>query len=211
MDTNDNNNHILSIALRMCDVLYDEKVQLNGHRSLLGSIHLQLKKETESSVNKTVLESFRSKGKTKRRLSHHQICQGASQYALQFHLLEGYSSTTSKKLGCLLWNDMNNVRYFNVDHDMIYNDSIDKLSSKGDVLMRMCRYHHLRVDYGILKTMTTEFGKKNNIKVKARTFWACYKDALRYVSVDTKTISEDMINYCLKKWNEEQNVNLFSV
>lgn len=205
------NDKTLSIALRMCDVLYDEKVKPNGHRTLLGIIHLQLKNDTIDSVNKNILDNFRSKGKFKRKLSHHQICQGASQYALQFYLLEGYSIETSKKLGSLTWNELNGVRYFNVDHNLKYDEKKEKLSSNCNILIKVCRYHHMRVNYDVLKTLTIEYGKKSNRKIKNQTFWGCYKDALMHIPYDAKTITEDMIIECLKRWNKEKNIQLFSV
>lgn len=192
----------------MCDTMYDEKVKSNGYRSVLGAIHLEIKKEYP--VNETVLSQLVCKGKYKRKLSHHQICQGASQYALQFHLFEGYSIFTSKKMGCLTWNNLNNVRYFDLDHNLEYTKQ-DKLPSKSGALMKMCRLYHLQIDYEKLKTLTTSFGKKNNIKEKKQTYWACFKEALQQIPKDTTDITEDLVTECLRKWNKEKNIDLFNV
>lgn len=200
---------ILSLAIQMCDVLYDEKVKPNGYRSLLGSIHLEMKKEHP--VNETVLNQLVCKGKQKRKLSHHQICQGASQYALQFHLYEGYSIITSKKLGCLVWNDLNDVRYFDIDHNLVYDKKLDRLSSKSSIIMKICRNQHLKVDYNNLKTITTSFGKKTSMKEKRQTYWACFKEALQYIPMNLTEISEDIVTECLRRWNREKNIELFSV
>ena len=199
---------VLSVAIRMCDTMYDEKVKHNGYRSLLGTMHLDMKKEYP--VNEAVLNRLVCKGKCKRKLSHHQICQGASQYALQFYLFEGYSIFTSKKMGCLVWNNLNNVRYFDLDDDLDYTKQ-DKLSSKSSVLMKMCRLQHLVVDYEKLKTLTALFGKKNNLKEKKQTYWACFKEAMRHIPKDTTDITEDLVTECLRKWNREKNIDLFNV
>lgn len=199
---------VLSVAIRMCDSMYDEKVKPNGYRSLLGTIHLEMKKEYP--INETVLNQLVCKGKCKRKLSHHQICQGASQYALQFHLFEGYSISTSKKMGCLTWNNLNDVRYFDLDHDLEYTKQ-DKLSSKSGVLMKMCRLQHLQIDYEKLKTLTALFGKKNNIKEKKQTYWACFKEALQHIPKDITDITEDLVTECLRKWNKGKNIELFIV
>lgn len=195
---------LISIALKMYDVIYSSKKESYSYKRFFGKIHLQIKNETKDTVNINALNN------NIKYISHHHICFCASHYAIKYYFFEGYALETSLQLGCKTWNEMNDSSYFTLDlHDTSYVTVKKDNDKKENLISTVCREQHLLVDQDILKQQTKIIIKKNIEYIKRKTYWECFKEAMICIPKKNETITRDIIYKYLQKWNDENNVKLF--
>lgn len=191
-----------TIHLDLC-----EKYREITYRKMLGEVHLKIK---EQHVNSDLLKTKKCKGKQNRKLSHHQICQGASCYAMKFHILEGYTIDYAIIKACLMWNMVNECDYFTCTLPKKKNNILCDYVDNTDVIGKMCRIHHRKANLELLKGITYASKSCKNVKLRPKTYWMCFQEALQYLSKDD-LVTMASIKECLRTWNEDNNIELFNL
>lgn len=173
------------------------------YKQYIGKIHKEIKEKYLSSCNHDELKILICKGKNKNRtVTAHQAAQGASIYAVQYHFKEAYTMDIAIIKGCILWNNMNDCKFFTCKIPKSQEKPICKEMKTNDkelyILQKMCRKHHRIVNTKLIKEMGNEL------------FWSYFENAIKQIP-KTKLITENVVETYLKKWNEEQGVSLFKV
>lgn len=195
----------------MVDDLYldlCEKYSKQTYKKVLGEVHLKIKELHGKNANHSLLSNIPCKGKQNRKMTNHQICQGASAYAMKFHILEGYKMEYAMIKGCLMWNRVNECDYFTCTLPKKKNDILCDYSDDSDIIEKMCRVYHRKANLTLLQGVTYNSGSKTNIKKRPKTYWMCFEEALQYLSKDDE-VSVNSIKACLRAWNEEHDMELF--
>jgi hypothetical protein len=186
----------------ICDEARDVVYKLGSYRKLIGKMIVELKRDIVPISNLNELKHIFCKGLSTNTINPHQACHGASAYAIQYHLKEGYCIETSKQLGCTMWNQMQNCNYFpkwKTKKELIDDD--DDINIKK--LEKMCRVHHKRCNLNEIKYLT--YGSK----YKPYTYWKCFDEAIVPLKNYTNNISEYEINEVLRMWNVNKGLELF--
>ena len=169
------------------------------YKQYIGKIHKEIKEKYLSSCNHDELKKLTCKGNEK---SAHQAAQSASMYAIQYHFKEAYKMDIAIIKGCILWNNMNNCKFFTCKISKEQEKEICKDIKTSNkelyILQKMCRKHHRIVNTKLIKEMGNEL------------FWSYFENAIKQIP-KTKLITENVVETYLKKWNEEQGVSLFKV
>ena len=178
---------------------------LDNVKKLIGKLLKELKKDIVPLCDRSILSLLLCKGNTTKCINPHQACHAASVYAVQYHLKEGYELESAKQLGCMMWNRINNCKYFVkwIDKIKINRDDYDKNIL---LLEKMCRLHHKRCNYAAIEHMIYETA----YKMRPYTFWMCFDDAIKSISMkNKKDLTQLKINNALRKWNLDNKCDFF--
>jgi hypothetical protein len=191
--------------------LYNDYITNTSYKKTLDNININIKNLYGSIANQHLLKTLPcNSGKQNRCMTNHKICKGASTYAIQFHIQEGYTIEYAMIKGCLLWNVLYDCIYFTCTLPKKKQNILCAYLDKNDILEKMCRIHHRKANIYLLKGITYDSGTKTNIKKIPKTFWICFEEALQNISKNDD-LNAHNVEYCMKQWNHKNDLDLFVI
>ena len=191
----------------------EEVYSVYSYRKFIGTILIELKRVVVPNCDLKEIRHKLCKGETTHHINPHQACHGAAVYACQYYVKEGYDLESAKQLGCRMWNEMNQCRFFPIwksklstvkwgDED-IHASVFDR---NMRTLEKVCRQQHRVCDLSTISEFTYKSGKMHR-KV---TFWICFDNAIANLAM-TEVITKSEVHQCLRAWNLENEADLFVV
>jgi hypothetical protein len=203
--SDDKRSEAISIAGSMCT---DNKYSMK-YRKLLGHFCREIKSVV--STNDECIVNYACKGTNRlRKISKHQVCFGASAYALKFYIMEDYSMEASIIKGCLMWNVMNKLEYFQCH---LTNKIKNDFCKSDFMITNMCRMHHKKAHLCNIEDVTYDTGTSNNIKRRPKPYWMCFSEMLKLIPKNTSLLdmNHSIIRKHMREWNDKNDIELFNV
>ena len=208
-------NDVQHIVQSATDELNTNPIYHESYKKQIGKIYIQILTGYGLHGDHEKLATLYSKGKHYRKVRPNHASIGASSYALQYHCREGYTLEVSMIKGCLLWNQMNDCKFFTCKVSTICGtklvyDCLEDDTPEIAILQKMCRLHHKKAKLEDIRDFTYVSGTKKNPKTRHVTFWMCFDEAIKRIPSDSE-ISVKTVSDSLRVWNYEKGCKLFTL